>query len=136
LVEWPIILRYSLATFQTTIPTNGQSDNGPLKEDVQEIVTFVDEGVIPSAIALPDLTDLSKGYLNSVISETRDHTIIDFLSRPIIIHQGTWATTDARAAQLYTANFPESLVSIAMYQEKLTGFVGLRATLCILVKVN
>jgi hypothetical protein len=136
LVEWPIILRYSLATFQTTIPTNGQSDNGPLKEDVQEIVTFVDEGVIPSAIALPDLTDLSKGYLNSVISETRDHTIIDFLSRPIIIHQGTWATTDARAAQLYTANFPESLVSIAMYQEKLTGFVGLRATLCIRVQVN
>ena len=68
--------------------------------------------------------------------EERIHTIKDFLSRPIIIQTGLWATTDATETQLYTANFPESLISNSMYQEKLRGFVGLRATLVIKVQVN
>nr|QIJ25856.1 hypothetical protein [Warroolaba Creek virus 2] len=68
--------------------------------------------------------------------EDRIHTIKDFLSRPIIIQTGLWASASAAETQLYTANFPESLISNAMYQEKLRGFVGLRATLVIKVQVN
>jgi len=71
--------------------------------------------------------------------EARIHTVKDFLSRPIIIHTGTWSSSivpEGAGSQLYTTNFPEALISNAMYQEKLTGFVGLRATLVVKVQVN
>nr|ULF99875.1 MAG: hypothetical protein 2 [Cripavirus sp.] len=68
--------------------------------------------------------------------EERQHTITDFLSRPIIVQTGLWSSTDTTETQLYTANFPEVLISNAMYQEKLRGFVGLRATLVVKVQVN
>nr|ULF99854.1 MAG: hypothetical protein 2 [Cripavirus sp.] len=68
--------------------------------------------------------------------EDRIHTIKDFLSRPIVIQTGAWSSSTAVETQLYTANFPEVLISNSMYQEKLRGFVGLRATLVIKVQVN
>lgn len=71
--------------------------------------------------------------------EERIHTVKDFLSRPIIIHTGTWASSvvpEGAGSQLYTTNFPEALIANTMYQEKLKGFVGLRATLVIKVQVN
>nr|WEU70922.1 MAG: structural polyprotein [Hangzhou dicistro-like virus 7] len=68
--------------------------------------------------------------------EERIHTIKDFLSRPIVISTGSWSSSDANEAQLMTANFPEVLISNSMYQEKLRGFVGLRATLVVKVQVN
>lgn len=68
--------------------------------------------------------------------EERIHTIKDFLSRPIVVQTGLWSSATAAEAQLYTANFPEALISNTMYQEKLKGFVGLRATLVIKVQVN
>jgi len=71
--------------------------------------------------------------------EDRIHTVKDFLSRPIIIHTGTWSSSvvpEGAGSQLYTTNFPEALITNAMYQEKLTGFVGLRATLVVKVQVN
>jgi len=68
--------------------------------------------------------------------EDRIHTITDFLQRPIVVQTGLWSASDATETQLYTANFPEVLIANAMYQEKLRGFVGLRATLVVKVQVN
>jgi hypothetical protein len=68
--------------------------------------------------------------------EERIHTVKDFLSRPIIISTGLWSSATTSETQLYTANFPEVLIANSMYQEKLRGFVGLRATLVIKVQVN
>lgn len=68
--------------------------------------------------------------------EERIHTIKDFLSRPVIIHTGLWSSSIATETQLYTANFPETLISNTMLQEKLRGFVGLRANLVLKVQVN
>jgi len=68
--------------------------------------------------------------------EERIHNIRDFLSRPIIIQTGLWSSTTPTETQLYTANFPEQLIANTMYQDKLRGFVGLRATLVIKVQVN
>lgn len=80
--------------------------------------------------------DLSKGFLDSVLSEPREHTIIDFLSRPVVVAQGNWTTASQRGTQLLSLAFPSILVNNPMYQEKLRGFVGLRATLCVRVQVN
>jgi len=71
--------------------------------------------------------------------EDRIHTIRDFLQRPIVIHTGLWSSSvepERSGSELYTANFPEVLISNPMYQEKLRGFVGLRATLVVKVQVN
>ncbi len=68
--------------------------------------------------------------------EDRIHTITDFLQRPIVIQTGLWSQTQSTETQLYTANFPEVLISNEMYQQKLQGFVGLRATLVVKVQVN
>lgn len=68
--------------------------------------------------------------------EDRIHTIKDFLKRPIIIHNGSWSSSTPVETQLFTANFPEILIANSMYQEKLRGFVGLRAKLVIQVQVN
>ena len=97
---------------------------------------FSSEGVTPATTAVPDIVNLSTDYLSMTAREERIHTIKDFLSRPIIISTGLWSSTDDTETQLYTANFPEVLIANAMYQEKLRGFVGLRATLVIKVQVN
>lgn len=114
-------------------------ENTALTTEQQEIVHFASEGIIPSTSAVPDIVNLSTNYLDMTAREDRTHTVVDFLSRPIVIHTGSWATTvvpEDENSQLYTANFPEALISNAMYQEKLAGFVGLRATLVIKVQVN
>lgn len=97
---------------------------------------FSSEGVIPTTTAVPDIVDLSTDYLAMMTREDRIHTIKDFLMRPIIIHNGSWSSSDPAETQLFTANFPETLISNNMYQEKLRGFVGLRAKLVIQVQVN
>lgn len=97
---------------------------------------FVSEGVTPSTTALPDIVNLSTSYLDMTTREDRIHSIKDFLSRPIIIATNLWSASDPVEKQLYTANFPEVLISNAMYQDKLKGFVGLRATLVVKVQVN
>lgn len=97
---------------------------------------FSSEGVIPSTTAVPDIAQLSSDYLLMTAREEREHSIKDFLKRPIVIHTALWNSTQPPETQLYTANFPEALISNAMYQEKLRGFVGLRATLVIKVQVN
>lgn len=97
---------------------------------------FTSEGVIPSTSAVPDIVSLSTDYLSMTTREDRVHTITDFLQRPIVVQTGLWSASDATETQLYTANFPEVLIANAMYQEKLRGFVGLRATLVVKVQVN
>lgn len=68
--------------------------------------------------------------------EDRTHGITDFLSRPVAITTGLWNAATASGSQLYTTNFPDALISQPMYQDKLRGFVGLRATLVVKVQVN
>lgn len=92
--------------------------------------------MIPSTTAVPDIVNLSTDYLSMTTKEDRIHTITDFLSRPIIVHSGSWSSTTPDSTQLYTANFPEALIADTMYREKLRGFVGLRATLVVKVQVN
>nr|ULF99873.1 MAG: hypothetical protein 2 [Cripavirus sp.] len=126
------------ANFQTN-NNNIEDEDRKITSEQKEIVHFSSEGVTPSTTAVPDIVNLSTDYLSMTTREERIHTIKDFLSRPIIIQTGLWSSTGSSStagSQLYTANFPEVLISNAMYQEKLRGFVGLRATLVIKVQVN
>jgi len=132
-------LSYLPASFQNTNTANtsqSQDESSRIESKQEEIVHFVSEGVTPSTSAVPDIVDLSTDYLSMTTREDRVHDIKNFLSRPIIIQTGLWSSSTAAETQLYTANFPEALISNSMYQDKLRGFVGLRATLVIKVQVN
>lgn len=129
--------------YQRNLPATFQNNNSQIENqdkeitsDQREIVHFSSEGVIPSTTAVPDIVNLSTDYLAMTTREERIHTIKDFLSRPVIISTGMWSSATATETQLYTANFPEVLIANSMYEEKLRGFVGLRATLVIKVQVN
>jgi len=102
----------------------------------EEVTRFIDEGVIPSSDAVPNIVDISTDFKDMSLRESREHDIKGFLKRPILIHSGEWSSVTSPATQIYTANFPETLISNSMYQEKLKGFVGLRATLVVRVQVN
>lgn len=67
-----------------------------------------------------------------------EHTIKDFLSRPVILSQGKWDQTSVIGTELWSANFPSELLKAAYPQnrEKVRGFVGIRAKVKITVQVN
>lgn len=114
-------------------------ENSNITEEQREIVHFTSEGVIPTTSAVPDIADLNTDYLSMTAREDRIHSVIDFLSRPVALKTASWGSSvvpETAAAQLYTANFPEVLIANNMIKEKLSGFVGLRATLVVKVQVN
>lgn len=127
MVEWPRRKRISLATMNES--TNIESQE-------QQIVTFINEGNSETATALPEIEDVPSTLLDMSAREERVHTIVDFLERPVVITSNMWSKTDAVGKELYRANFPEELIKNKMYQDKLKGFVGLRATLVVKVQVN
>lgn len=134
------MIRNLPADFQkTNSNSNPEIANSSISTEQQEIVHFASEGVTPTTSAVPDIVNLSTDYLDMTTREDRIHNVRDFLQRPIVIRTGLWASSvvpETTGAQLYTANFPEVLIANSMYQEKLRGFVGLRATLVIKVQVN
>lgn len=130
---WVATQRYSPANFQENKILDADRE---LTSEQKEIVHFSSEGVIPTATTVPDILPLPVSYLDMTAREAREHTIKDFLRRPIVVKTGTWSSSDATETELYTANFPETLISNPMYRAKLEGFVGLRATLVVKVQVN
>lgn len=68
--------------------------------------------------------------------EERIHTIKDFLSRPIRVTSNLWTESNTQGQQLFTANFPETLISNPMFRSKVEGFVGLRANMRVKLQVN
>ena len=130
---WVATQRYSPANFQENKILDADRE---LTSEQKEIVHFSSEGVIPTATTVPDILPLPVSYLDMTAREAREHTIKDFLRRPIVVKTGTWSSSDATETELYTANFPETLIGNPMYRAKLEGFVGLRATLVVKVQVN
>lgn len=76
--------------------------------------------------------------------ERREHTVKDFLSRPMLVNSFLWSTSTTAGTALPSLvagdagayKFPEIFLQKAAWRDKLRGFVGLRATLVIKVQVN
>jgi hypothetical protein len=68
--------------------------------------------------------------------EEREHTIIDFLGRPVVVASGVWSTTDPAQTIIKNILFPSAIWTQPMWSEKLRGFRFLRATLNFQVQVN
>jgi len=79
------------------------------------------------------------------IGETHSHSITDFLSRYIIIAQGTWEAAQSRGTVLQNMVFPKQLFNTGSAEvpfnvtqniNKLEGFLGLKAKVRIRIEVN
>ena len=105
-----------------------------IASEERDIVTFHDaKGLIEKSIELA--RDLPSNYL-SLVNDTREHSIISFLQRPIRLATFAWTTSSIASASLYTASLPADLIATPVIKEKLAGFLGLRATVKVRVQVN
>jgi len=98
--------------------------------DTQETTTFTDEGITisvgkttknePSAITMPD------------------SDIKNFLAKPFLIKQGSWATTDVYTggSHLFNTGIATQLVSNAFWTNKLQGYNLMRAKAIIRIVIN
>jgi len=106
-------------------------------EDTAQIVTFINEGDSVRGGAIVGMQKTMPSIVTSTtLVNAQQHDVKTFLGRPIIVAEGVWTTLDTANAILYNSNFPETLIANDMYREKLTGFLGLRATMKIRVQVN
>jgi hypothetical protein len=70
------------------------------------------------------------------VCEQREHTIKDFLSRPILLNTASWTTSNVAGTNIYQGQFPQSLLSDTMYFDKINMFYGFKATMVFRVMVN
>ena len=68
--------------------------------------------------------------------DSREHTVKDFLQRPIPLVNQDWLVANTQFETLYTTEFPDSILTNTMYTDKLTGFLGIRADIHIRLQVN
>lgn len=91
---------------------------------------------VEQTLTYPMYKDMDPTLLMSV-SDGTDHSIRNFLERPTQIAQIAWTISDAQNTVIAQARLPESLIgAIAMIGQKVTGFLGFRATTCLRLQVN
>lgn len=112
------------------------NDDDSRYNEVKQVISFNNQGQSVADDALPKIVDLPKSYLDMTIANDKMHTISNFLERPIRIWSGQFSTSNTQEQLLYSGAFPEILLSDPMYNEKIRGFVGLRANVEVTVQIN
>ncbi len=84
---------------------------------------------------LPNKSDLTV-QLRKGVKESRVHSLIDFLKRPIRINSGLWSTTQAQGTMLVSLDLPKDALTSTLFQDKVQGFLGFRATAVVRVQIN
>jgi hypothetical protein len=82
------------------------------------------------------MVDLPQSYLQMGIANDKIHTISTFLERPIRIWSGQMTNSQVANTVIFSTSFPDALLTDPMYNEKVRGFVGLRANVEVTVQVN
>lgn len=121
------------ALVETKTPANIQ--NQAISKINDQIITYTNEGVSNSSSVFKNINSFESDLLRAG-TDSREHSIKDFLERPIPLWNGDWSTSDAQFKNLITAEFPDAILGSGMYKEKLSGFLGLRADLKIRLQVN
>ena len=106
-----------------------------ITKEQQQIVEFMNEGdVLRSNVFRADM-ELAQDLLDSA-ADFREHTIKDFLQRPIPLASFEWTTTSSQFALLSSYQFPDQILATTLYQQKLYGFLGVRAGLKFRLQIN
>lgn len=105
-----------------------------LKVEKEQIVTYIDDGEISKEI---DEAPKPEYSLFASAGDQLQHTVNDFLSRPIEIKNFTWSDTSGPGTELGDRLLlPEDWLSVSMVRDKLIGFQYLRCGFKIRVQVN
>lgn len=77
-----------------------------------------------------------KGLLNN-ISDGNEHTLKDFLQRPVPIKYGDWLSTQAANTEILNVQIPlEAITASKAISQKISGFLGFRAKTVLRLQVN
>lgn len=126
--------RSSNATIQDVASSISQPDVTP-QTHVHQTTGFIDDATTMK-VSLPELITPEKPVISDSI-EGRLHTIIDVLSRPVVVSHLTWDPSDTVSTQLVELDFPQALFDATPnIADKLNYFAFLRADVAIRIMVN
>lgn len=95
---------------------------------------FYSEGDKRSTDAYPKLCQPDNTHVSS-ISDGRDHSIYDFLSRPVMLKNLHWSSSQIKGERLYQIHL-EQIFDNAMFKKKIQNFVAIRTDFELRVQVN
>lgn len=99
----------------------------------QQVATFVDEGTKPES-TLVDEKLLPSTFSSAV--DAKKHTILDFLRRPYVVHNGVWDSSQIAATELFSILFPDTFFNLTPVKEKIAGFKFVRGSVVLKIQVN
>lgn len=111
--------------------------------EARDTLVQQDDGTCASDVYVSRPNDLPSEYYDNCIPDD-PHSLIQFLSRPIILKQGAWASTSSRGDVLSYMKFPQDLFGnqdgaafqVTQNLNKVDGFVAMKAKVRIRVEVN
>jgi len=109
-------------------------DNSKTEMTQEQVLTFVDDKQLETFV-LPLEENLLTNVSNQGL-ELREHTVRDFLSRPMNIGQFTWSSSQVRNAEIFSISFPSLLFNQGMIAEKISGFNYLRGNIHVRLQIN
>ncbi len=101
---------------------------------VDQTVSFHDDRVVDHNV-FPDMTPIKDSLLRSV-KENREHSIKDFLGRPVVFSTGVITTTQGFGDNIVNVDLPTAIYAVNMFAEKLRGFLNFRATVNLRLQAN
>jgi hypothetical protein len=126
---------------KSSMNTIGDVSNAIAQPDVtpetrsQEITGFIDDATTMNA-SLPHLVTPSTTVISDSM-ESRIHTIVDVLSRPVNVATGIWSTSSLQGNTILSLDFPQAIFDKSVnVVDKLNFFAFFRADVCIRVMVN
>lgn len=125
-------------TVSAPLADSDQTDNNKPSNivascDTQQTVCFEDDKPVIASIRSGDMVNT---MLDSSIKEQREHSLKDFLSRPILVDKPSWTTSQTAGTAINSYNFPEAFLASPMYAAKITNFLGFRAKLVFRFVIN
>lgn len=125
------LLNTTITSNEDSIPSGMDGSNTTV--DHTQIVTFQNGGAVVSSSKPAMVTDIC---MTSAGLEDREHTITDFLGRPVVLWSGVWTNASTSRTILKNLLFPSTIWQTPMWAEKLKGFRFLRCTLNFRLLIN
>lgn len=111
-----------------------QEEPSDIEINKEQVLTFIDDKQSESFI-IPVERPVLDNFNNQGL-ELREHTVRDFLSRPMNIGQFTWSSSQVRNDEIFSFSFPTTLFSQGMIAEKISGFAYLRGDIHVRLQIN
>lgn len=108
--------------------------SGTTEVEKQEIVEFHQDGDQDTAVRTGEA--IVPESMQCGARDKKDHDIVAFLRRPILMKNFLWAKTSPPDLNLALLDFPKDWLNKPMIKEKLQGFRFLRCTFVVEIQVN